>query len=171
MDKKAGERVMAFWWFLVFALIGTAIVIGVIIYYSEIIDVRGIEADVIANKLIDCIVRNGNIDNFMADSFDFYSSCGIIDNSNEKVLYGKVTVYDFDSCSNVDGEIVCKNQIGEKNFGKDFSDYCNFQKKNGVQRKLPQCSEKNVYSNYGDKKVILNIIAASNYKSEEIWKS
>mgnify|MGYP001560940766 CR=1 len=168
-NKKAGERIMAFWWFLVFALIGTFIIVGVIIFYSETIDMRGIEAGILNGRIADCVIKNGNIDEFVNEkNFDFYSKCLISD--KEQDFYGKVSVYEFDSCKK-NNELECTKLLFEKGFGQDFSGYCELQKVKGNQRKLPQCAEKDILANINTGKVVLRIVTASNQKSGEIWKS
>lgn len=176
MNKKGGEEVLSLWWFLVFALIGVAIISGVIIYYSVIVDVRQIEADILADRIINCIVKDGNIKDFMQkNDFDFFSECGI-NKETKDYYYAKIIVYDSASCKieeqSQKSEINCQNEL--KSFdvmkAKNFQDYCDLQKESR-QNKLPQCVEKFVYVFDGGEARVLKITAASNQKSGEIWKS
>ena len=57
-DKK-GEKLLSIWWFFVIAVVATGITVGVLIYYSASIDMREAEAELLSEKIFDCVVEEG----------------------------------------------------------------------------------------------------------------
>lgn len=170
MNKKGEERILSFWWIFVFVIIALFIMIGTITYYSETIDVRIIEADVLSNKIASCL--SGDIDLAFSDNFEIYNYCKLKNSEiNGKTdYYISLTLYLIDSCE-IENGVKCENYEKRKFFGNDWQEYCDLQKENGIQRKLPQCSEKYIYVVNKSQEKILKINTASNQKSGEIWKS
>ena len=75
-NKKAGEKIFSIWWFAILVVIGTGIVAGVLMYYSESVDVREWESGIIYMKLSDCFIDSG----FLVDNFkdvNIFSDCGL----------------------------------------------------------------------------------------------
>ncbi len=98
-DKKAGEKLLTIWWFFVLALVGGGIVIGVLIYYSGEIDVRKLESELLADRILDCLSEQGNLnEEFLKDDFDIFQGCSldkeVIENSGN--FYINVSLYDLD---------------------------------------------------------------------------
>src|SRR3989344_4869975 len=58
-NKKGGERILFLYWFLMILMVGLSIVIGVAMFYSANFDVRGVEAKLLGNKVIDCLFDKG----------------------------------------------------------------------------------------------------------------
>lgn len=78
MNKKGGEKILSVWWFFSLAIIGAGIVVGVLMFYSGDIDVREIEADILAEKILNCINQQGYLhENFLHKDFDIFTECGL----------------------------------------------------------------------------------------------
>lgn len=162
-SKIGGERIMSIWWFFIFAIILIAVVAAVLMYYAQSIDVRRLEADILANKIIDCSIKNGEITpEIITGNYDFYDKCGLVKNTIDTDYYFEIKIVDFDS-----GNEEKKIEKGKL----DYPAYCKVQEENGRQAKLPQCQEKFVYTNYQGKAKLFFITTISNHKSGEIWKS
>ena len=66
-DKKAGERLSFFYWIVIFIIVSIAIASAVIVFYSASFDVRGIEAEILSDKIIECMVDNGELQGVEGD--------------------------------------------------------------------------------------------------------
>ena len=83
MNKSGSEGVLSVWWFLVLAMVGAGIALGVFMFYSADLDVQKLESEVLANKVYDCLNNNGYLrSDIFLDDFDIYKECAI----NEKMF-------------------------------------------------------------------------------------
>lgn len=154
MSKKASE-LMTFWWFLVLAIIGFAVIIGVLIFASNKIDARTIEADILASKIIDCMSGKGYLtDASLKANFDIYSSCSLNQKTIESGNYFiKISIYDSSNKS------IAENSYGNSAFEKD----CLIGVSNINAPNYPKCVYKEFFAaDAGNNKLKLNIIAGSN---------
>lgn len=62
MDKKGTDKILSIYWFLILTLVAGGIFAMVYVFYGAPSDVRGIEADLLAQKLADCVSKNGLIE-------------------------------------------------------------------------------------------------------------
>lgn len=115
-DIRGEERFLSPWLFLVWALIGVAIVVGVLIFYSLKIDVRQTEAKILSTRLIDCLVDNGYLKNL--EGFDVFEECKI---DKEIIWNGN---YYFNISIYKDGSLSKNITIGVK----DFEIHCELRK-------------------------------------------
>ena len=82
-NKKAGEKLLSIWWLFIIAMVGTGIVFGVSMFYSAEIDVRKMEAEILNDKISDCLFEQGVlIDNLLENDFDIFQECKL----NKKVI-------------------------------------------------------------------------------------
>ena len=98
-NKKGGEKILSIWWFFVLVIIGVGIVGGILIYTSANIDVREIEANILAKKAMGCVVNQGFLnDDILKDDFDLSKECGLDEEilGRGSMFYVKVSVYDKD---------------------------------------------------------------------------
>jgi len=78
MNKKGDEKIMSVWNFLIWGVIGIAIVGGVYLIYSAEADVRELQAESLKNKVVDCFVVDGEIsEGLFDDKFDIFSECNL----------------------------------------------------------------------------------------------
>ncbi len=76
MDKKADTKYLSLWWFLIIAIIGLGIVGGVIIFYSKDVNVKSLEADILAKRVVDCLNKGGKlINDFGDEGFNLFKEC------------------------------------------------------------------------------------------------
>jgi len=60
-SKRGDERVLGFYWMIIFVLIAVAIVAATISFYSFPLDVRQGEARILGDKIIDCMSEQGKL--------------------------------------------------------------------------------------------------------------
>lgn len=60
-ERRGDERLLSFYWFLMFIIITVAVVSAVVIFTSRPFDIRSVEAQILADKLVGCIAQQGNI--------------------------------------------------------------------------------------------------------------
>ena len=54
-NKKAGSRILSFYWIIIFVLITIAITSGTLIFYSQASDVRPAETRILSDRVLECI--------------------------------------------------------------------------------------------------------------------
>lgn len=158
MNKRGADKILSVWWLFVLIIIGLGIVGGVILFHSAEVDVRGLEAQALVNRLQGCIVKEGKVDaSFLTSGFDVYSSCGI-----------------YSSVAAKDGDYFFKISLTGEGFSKEisggdsaFEADCKVLLKSSIKaRKYPSCfyQETDVFYEYNGvlKKGSVKIIAASN---------
>lgn len=160
-NKKAGEKLLSIWWIVVLAIVGVGIVGGVLIFHNADVNVNEIEAGVLYERIYDCIVEQGKLDEKFLDGFNIYNECDLNLESFGKAsdFYFKIDVFDSNN-----GRIV------ESLKGGDFSyeEHCEIKVREDGRKvkakKYAQCfwqSEPIVYNDGGIKSGKLEIMAAS----------
>jgi len=84
-NRKGQDKMIAMYWFFIIFLVAAAVVYMVSLFYNHPIDVREMEANVLANKVADCISREGQFTSgFLTEgSFNaefqerFFEICGV----------------------------------------------------------------------------------------------
>ncbi len=74
LNKKAGEKILSIWWFFCLILVGAITVLVITTYFGAFVDTRGIDANSMYEKIMDCIVKNG------------YLNAEFLTMENEKIL-------------------------------------------------------------------------------------
>jgi len=129
-NKKAGERVLGFYWMIVFLIITVGIVSAAVLFYGNPLDVRGIESRILSDKIIECIADKGSLNEtavnlLNADGINLQEVCGLnfADNYyDENQFYAEIIIENG------------KNIVFNKEHSGAFKDFCE-QK----SRKLPIC--------------------------------
>ena len=150
INKKAELQIaLSAWWFFMIVIIGAGIVISASIYYATDIDVKWLEADILSEKIMDCVVDNGYFVESVSEKI--YNECGLEEN-----LFIKGSNYFFKIW--VNGEMI----LG----GGDYSIEKNCEVKGagiGVTKYFPICSEKNMIAwNDEGKEIKIRVLAGSN---------
>ena len=153
MNKKGGEKLLSIWWFFVLIVIGGGIFMGVLIYYSVDINVNPVEADILAERILNCISDNANLNGEIFNpDFDIFSKCNL-----NPSLFGKPSYY-FIDISIYDGNIFIFNMTrGDYSFKAD----CLIQEK-VIANYFPKCAKKIDYVIYNNKTLKIIILAGSN---------
>ena len=122
-QKKGMEKIMSVYWFVILALVAGAIVFMVYSFYGNPYDVRHIEAEVLSNKIIECLSGDDGlvkIDNNFNE--DFLNKCHLdFQTEDEKTqYYVEVKFYDFNSNTPLNFEITGKGDVNLKNYLGDL---------------------------------------------------
>jgi len=157
-NRKADERVLSIYLFIIYIIVGIGIVSGVILFYGSPLDVREREAGVLTDAVIDCLVDGGQLKKNHLDnpnSLNLKEFCKFDFRDNTKKYNGeeryavKVELYDFDT-----GELKGALPVAGN---KGFLEFCDAEGKD-----IPKCNKKEVYVLYGPAKFILKINSAVN---------
>ena len=155
-DKRGGERYITPWMFLVWIIIGVAIVIGVLIFNSARIDVREKEAEILAVNLINCLVDNGYLREGVLDDFDIFEECNLDREviGNEDYWFN-VSIY---------GGELKKEFIGGV---KDFEVRCRLAESAEAEQ-LAKCSWKTIHVLDEDRMLRMEVLAGSNQRLTDL---
>jgi hypothetical protein len=120
------EKYLSIWWFFVLVVIGVGITVSVLLFYGGEINIKSLEADLLSNKLIDCLLEEGYIS--WVKSEDIYKECGL---NRELIENGK-----FFILLDLDGD--------EKKFGNNaLEESCRI-RKSVFAKNYPGCVEKDL---------------------------
>lgn len=93
--NKKGDKLISVYWFIVLVIIATGIVLMVNVFYKSPYDIRELEAEILAQKVADCVYFGGEIDKrliaptgvFREDFRDnFLKSCSLNFSLNNEFL-------------------------------------------------------------------------------------
>ncbi len=114
LKMKRGEKIFSFFWIVLLIIIGIVFALGIGIVYSTDFNVSGKEANILYDRLYDCVVNQGFVDaNFVSGNFDFFSKCGLSKNVFEKEIFSfKIFLYNYE------GEEMKVFSEGKKNVGE-----------------------------------------------------
>ena len=127
-NKKGAEKYIYPALVIVWGLIVVAIVIAVVIVFSSDGDFREQEADILASKVLDCIINRGELVDF--NGFDVFSECDI-----DKDFVGGGTDYYFKVDVKGSGDYVKKIEEGYE----DLLMQCQIKNE---EKQFAQCSER-----------------------------
>jgi len=153
-NKKAGERVLSIYLFIIYIIVAIGIVSGVIIFHGTSLDVREKEAGILSDKVIDCLVEQGQLKKEILNTdIDLISFCNFNFKDNTEKYKGeeryavKVEIIDFET-NNVEKTLSIAGN-------SEFLEFCNEK-----GDKIPKCNEKKLYVLDGQNKFILRIVSA-----------
>lgn len=173
LNKKGGEKLLSVWWFFVLAIVGVGVSAGVLIYHSADVDIREIEAEILYEKILNCITEQGFlIEEALKEDFnvsDFFEECELNEEifEEESIFYFNIQI--LDESENLIKEI----RGGDFSFEKD----CKIQEEDEEGKKIeakyyPRCvREKETILYYEDneiKEATLEILTASNQVGRKI---
>ncbi|MEK6926327.1 MAG: hypothetical protein AABW50_03550 [Nanoarchaeota archaeon] len=106
LKSRKGDKVISVYWFFILFLVAAAIVYMVFLFYGKPYDVREVEANLLANKISDCLAYGGMInEQVLTEEYrmNFEENCGLdfrTEDSygwNNDQIYFIVSIYDFKS--------------------------------------------------------------------------
>lgn len=151
-NKKGGDKLLTLYWFFIIVTIGAGVFIIVYIFYSAPYDVRSLEAEILSNKIVDCISRGGKLNSAFNEAIvsdkgiDVFKECSLnfevekdFDLGYRDQYFFKIEIFEFGL--EEDSKIVISG--GNINWEMD----CFIRDKKGREYKnLVHCSEKRVYA-------------------------
>lgn len=171
MNKKGGEKYLSIWWYLCLIFVLAGVVVSVW-KFQVVTDVSYIDAGILANRVLDCLVRDGKItremSNFNIDSFLEECKIKLRDGEQGKDYFIGIEVYDAEKdCTESNGEWNCMLKEGNgfykssKFMAGDLKERCLTLE--GLKTTyMPECSYKEIYAFSGERKVFLKIIGGTN---------
>ncbi len=145
--NKKGDKILSVYWFAILILVAGGMFAMVYIFYGTPYDVREIEANLLIDKIADCISYAGKINlNFVSNGVfnqnneDFLNKCYLIFSSNEwedEQYYTKIEFYKLENLDMPVFEI--------KKGNSNWFASCALQEDKEYER-LTKCTEKSFYS-------------------------
>lgn len=128
MNKIGGDRLVSMYWFAILFIVAAAIVYMTMVYYGKPYDIREIEGNLLANKVVDCLVPQNYLDESVSHE-NFLEVCRI---NFENEEFGK-----WDS----DQYYVDVSPIGIRAGNTNLLDFCSEE-----LGKNPYCIRRSFYS-------------------------
>lgn len=165
-NKKGTDKILAIYWFVVLTIVAGGIFAMVYVFYGNPYDVRGVESEVLAERIADCISRQGTInsDFFAGGDFNqdikntFSERCNFNFNVEEGYretmqYFYRVEIYSIDNLATpvfnfYDGNI-------------NWESECYIKKDNNKEyARLAKCTEKRFYAvGEGNKQYLIKILS------------
>jgi len=154
MNKKGTDKILSMYWFVILVIVAGGIFAMVYNFYGAPYDVRGVESEILAEKIADCISKNGIIDSefFIEEDFNeeigdtFMEKCNFNFNvesgygeDNEIQYFYRVEFYTLEEMENPKFNFYGGNKNWENDcfiVGKDDEEYS----------RLAKCTEKRFYA-------------------------
>lgn len=158
ISKKGDERLLSFYWIVIFVIVTIAVVSAVVIFSSAPLDIRGIEASLLSDSLINCVSENGRIKEVFY-SWDNTKSLEQVCN-----LYLKDMAYLDESATN-QYFVAVRFEGREIKAGNDLLEpMCNAAES---EKNIPKCNEKKLFLLDKEGKLILIKITSAIRKIEK----
>jgi hypothetical protein len=113
-NKKGTEKILSVYWFVILFITAAAIASMVIIFYGEPYDVRQIEANILVNKIADCLSDGENLrQEVMEQSFkdNFLENCNL--NFESEDMWEEEQYYiEIENLNIIRGNINLKDSCG-----------------------------------------------------------
>jgi hypothetical protein len=104
MNKRGGDKILSLYWFVILILVAGGVFGMVYVFYRTPYDVRELEANVLINKVADCVSYSGRINSTLISKGnssektgeEFLNDCHLIFDSNEskeEQYYAEVNIY------------------------------------------------------------------------------
>jgi hypothetical protein len=165
--KKGDSKLLSIWWFAVLVVIAVGIVASVLIFYSNKTDVRVLESNILTDRISDCILLNGKINNDFINSGDYiFNNCGL----NKKIITESTLYYVKISLLNKDNTPISGFPLIFGN--NDFDKSCLVGDAIDKAVSFPKCSERqfNVFYNGQEVKLIIKVGSNNEYKPVGVSK-
>lgn len=140
-NKKGTEKIISVYWFAILFIVAAAVSYMVYSFYGKPYDVRQIEAELLTNKVADCIsnvgyLREGALDQQFKEGF--LENCDITFNVEDSYRWREQDQYYIELNLNnfVSGEKTLEIKAGNSN----LKGYCNLK-----GEKLPFCLTRSLY--------------------------
>lgn len=141
-NKKGGDKIISVYWFVILFLVAAGISYMVISFYGKPYDIRELEANVLTNRIADCVSTNGYLnEEILTHSFQnsLLNKCNLnfevedaYDWKTQEQFYVKLEVLEFNS----------KVKVVEVSAGNsNLKDFCEPASKNS-----PTCLNRSFYS-------------------------
>lgn len=144
-NKQGTDKILSVYWFVILMIIAGSVFAMVYIFYNYPYDVREIEANIMINKISDCVSENGKLNLKLFNEGKFNPNFSILNEcdfnfetepsfSQKEHYYTEINFY------NLNGESVLKLSEGYPNIKTD----CEI--KDEKYKRLVKCVDRSFYS-------------------------
>jgi hypothetical protein len=150
-NKKADERVLSIYLFIIYIIVGIGIVSGVLLFYGKPFDVRELEAGILGDKVIDCLVEQGELKPDVLTVWTNLSECNFDFEDKSSTYEGSEEYYVDVKISNLDKTSV-KKEFSKGN--NEIFQYCGLK----GEKDFVRCVKNEIYilnDNGGNKEGVL----------------
>ena len=151
MDKKAADKILSLYWFIIIVIVAVGIVAMVYAFYHHPYDVRKLEARILSNDVADCLSQQGKLNSLLFnnqgkfdENFDLMHNCHLIfstedfaDWKNHVQYFIKIDIY---NSKNLDSSVF-EIQKGNKNLISS----CNIQQNKKYKREA-ECLDRSLFA-------------------------
>lgn len=171
INNKKGEKLISIYWFVILTLVAGGIFIMVNSFYNSPYDVRKVESEILAEKVVDCIYEGGVVNpslmqennpifrDFFKDNFEKICTLNF-DTKNEwdpKQHFVRIVFYVSERKAS---KGILNIYAGNLNYEEDcFS--------NSEHRELAQCAVRNFFAYLPDGKTYFVEVTAATAKTKE----
>lgn len=166
MDKLGTDKVISVYWFAILILVAGGIFAMVFIFYGHSYDIRAVEAELLTNKVADCLSYGGVlnnesfVDSIVSSGFkeSFLEDCDITFDveekfGNEPQYYLRVDVFEVDSLD--------VPAVGLIEGNKNLVASCDIQEDKEFEN-LAKCNKRRMYSVLNNKQYLIEILSIVN---------
>ncbi len=157
LDKKGAEKMLSPYWFLILILVSTGIYLMATNFYSNPYDVRALESEILANKIVDCVSEKGElVEGVFSEDFsnNFLNKCSLI---LDEQYFISLKFFPIEDTAN------SYYDFEEGNKGLEIA--CAGQEKK-AQKKLPACFKKRFYVLKDKKQFLGEVLTVVDKKNE-----
>lgn len=154
-NKRGGEKYLSPWNFVVWVFIAGVVVAGLSLFNSAQINVKQDEAKTLALRLVDCLIKDGNLNpEFLEKEFDIYKECSLNKAIMDKnIFYAKINFKNLETNSEIMEPII----LGDK----DLAVQCELK---STEEHFALCYKEKIYTLKDNGDLIITILTASNNK-------
>lgn len=145
INKRGAEKILSIYWFAILIIIAGAVVAMVSLFYGTPYDVREAEANIIVNKIANCLSENGKLSDRLFneaknlnEDFNLKEKCNFILETESKSETGEYFLQT--EFYNLNNEKVFSISEGNSNLYAD----CKIQDEK--YKKISKCVEREFYS-------------------------
>ena len=136
MNKRGAEKIISVYWFVILFMVAGTIAYSVSIFYGDPYDVRGIESNILINKIADCLSKNGKLDSEINQN-NFFEICNLNFGNDKDEYYVEIKIDNFRDGKPsepfiVEGNINLKDNL---NIGSIFKSEKSFYVLNEIENK------------------------------------
>lgn len=141
-NKQGGDKIISVYWFVILFLVAAGVSYMVVSFYGKPYDIRGLEANALANRVTDCISSGGYLNE---ESLTPGFSSGLLEKCN--LNFEVEDMYDWREQGQyfVEVEILefnSQEKVSETSAGNvNLKDFCELPSKNS-----PTCLKRSFYS-------------------------
>lgn len=141
LKNKKGTKPLSIYWFVILVIVAGGVAYMAAIFYSAPYDIRGVEANLIENKLLDCLIVNNYLSSEILLEKDFFGKCGINFETEDYGNWDSDQYYVEVKIKNINGDEIPNGSFVKGNL--NLKDYCELSEE---EPNLPYCLKDSVYA-------------------------